>query len=60
MEDIEPSKKEQLRHAIQESGEKVITYQGKLIIPYHSTCGGATENSERVLGILSNMPVGTM
>lgn len=51
MEDIEPSKKEQLRHAIQESGEKVITYQGKLIIPYyHSTCGGATENSERVLG----------
>lgn len=51
IEEIPNDKKERLISAVKDTQNKVITFHGKLIYPYyHNTCGGATENSERVFG----------
>lgn len=51
LEDIPEERKELFQRVIRDTQNKVITFDGKLIFPYyHDTCGGATENSERVLG----------
>lgn len=51
LEDIQRDKKKELVQAVEDTKNKIITFQGKIIFPYyHDTCGGSTENSERVLG----------
>lgn len=40
-----------IKEAIKETDNKIITFEGKPIKPYfHYRCGGATENSENVIG----------
>jgi SpoIID/LytB domain protein len=51
LEEIQEDKRKQLTQAVEDTENKIITFQGKIIFPYyHDTCGGSTENSERVLG----------
>src|SRR5690554_2034423 len=51
LDDIQEDKRKQLIQAVKETQNKIITFKGKVIFPYyHHTCGGSTENSERVLG----------
>ena len=48
---ITQDRKQELKQAVEETANKIITFQGKMIFPYyHDTCGGATENSERIFG----------
>ena len=40
-----------IKQAVKETTNKIITFEGKPIKPYfHYRCGGATENSENVIG----------
>lgn len=42
---------ERVRAAVRDTGNLIITFDGKPIKPYcHYRCGGATENSENVIG----------
>ncbi len=50
LECISAEKRKQLMGVVNDTHNKVITFKGKIIFPYyHNTCGGSTENSERVL-----------
>lgn len=45
------SSSERVRAAVRDTGNLIITFDGKPIKPYyHYRCGGATENSENVIG----------
>ncbi len=50
LECISDEKKLLLMGVVGDTQNKVITFKDKIIFPYyHNTCGGSTENSERVL-----------